>query len=96
MAVVARKRDPLSERIRERVELTGALDGVNRTYSIPDVQGAIHVPPKRQVKVWHGTRMVQPSEFDVTEASPGVVTAVTLIFAPHSTGKVYADYVTAS
>lgn len=95
MAVVIRKRDPLAERVRENVALVGALDGSNRTFSIPDPEGAIHLPPNRQVRVIHGTRRVQPYEFSVTEASPGVVTAVTLIFSPNERGRVYADYVVA-
>jgi hypothetical protein len=95
LAVTVRRRDPLAERIRENILLTGTYDSSNRLFSLPEP--AVHDPPNRQVMVRHGTRTLQPNEYQVEESSPGsgLNRVRVLVFSPHQTSRLYADYLAA-
>jgi hypothetical protein len=94
MAVTVRRKEISAERIREGIFLLGSYDGMNRQFAIPEP--AVHDPPRRQVKVYHGGRRLQGSEYIVRESVPGGgYDLVQLIFAPQTTGRLYADYIAA-
>ena len=94
MAVTVRRRDPLRDRIRENIPLLGVYNEENKEFFLPEP--AVHDPPGRQVKVVHGSRRLQyPTEYTITESSPGRLDKVVLVFAPRSTGRLYADYLAA-
>jgi hypothetical protein len=77
--------------IRENVFLVGAYDAVNREFLLPEA--AVQDPPKHQVKVYHSGRRLLPEEYSMCESFPGSgYDKVRLIFAPHPTSRLYADY----
>ena len=89
---VARGGGTATPKFREGVFLTGSYDGMNRLFSIPEP--AIHNPPREQVKVYHGGRRLQGSEYEVKESVfGGGYDTVQLIFAPLTTSRLYADYI---
>jgi len=95
MAVTVRRRDPLEDRIRENILLTGAYDNSNLVFYLPEL--AVHNPPKRQVKIVHCGRWVQPTEYEVLEIVPGsgLYNRIKLRFPPGPTSRLYGHYVTA-
>jgi hypothetical protein len=77
--------------VRENRALVGDCDGVNRVFLLPEV--AIQDPPQRQVKVYHGGRRLQVTEYQVKESVPGGgYDTVELVFAPRSVSRLVADY----
>lgn len=97
MAVTVRKRDIGAERTREGVSLIGPCDGVNRMFALPEP--AVHEPPKRQVKVYHGGRRLNMYEYDVLESVPGSgqYDRVKLTsWAPNPQNQLVADYYVAA
>lgn len=72
--------------------LIGTLDGVNRTFTLPNP--AIHNPPHAQVKIYHNGRRLLPSEYTMSESVPGGGYDIALlVFAPQVTSRLFADYV---
>jgi len=54
---------------RGNVVLTGAYNGVNRDFLLPE--GAVHTPPSPVVKVYHGGRRLNAYEYQVLESVSG-------------------------
>lgn len=95
MAVVVRRRDPLSERSREGVLLTGSYDNVNREFQLPVGDSAVHDPPRRIIKLYHNGRRLPITEYDVYESAPGSgMDRIRTKFSPQPTSYLFADYVT--
>lgn len=97
MAVVARLRSIAASKFREQVTLLGDKNGVNRTYTLPPGEKAVHNPANGlRVKVYFDTRRLQDSEY-VVEESGGVGTGfdqiTTTAFAPRSNSSLFADYI---
>jgi hypothetical protein len=92
MAVTVRKRAIVdSANIREGVLLTGAYNGRNRVFFLPEA--AVHEPPTSIIKLYHGGRRLQPIEYAAIESFPGSgYDRVCIIFAPQTTSQIYADY----
>lgn len=83
--------DSTSLFVREGILLSGSYNGSNRVFTLPEA--AINDPPKRQIKVYHGGRRLQPVEYEVLESFPGSgYDTIKLVFAPQTMGKLYADY----
>src|SRR5512137_2181252 len=97
MAVTARGRNIAALTVREGIPLIGPCDGLNRDFALPEP--AVHDPPKRQVKVYHGGRRLNTYEYDVLESVPGsgLFDLVKLTsWAPYSQTQLVADYYVAT
>lgn len=77
--------------------MDGTLDGVNREFTIPNGEKAIHNPAGGiKLKPYHNTRRLQASEFIAQESGgpgTGYDRVVLTAFAPPSTSRIFIDFV---
>jgi hypothetical protein len=79
---------------RWQIALIGTYNGSNRTFLLPEV--ALYDPPTYKIRIYHGGRRVQETEFTVTETTPGSgYDRIHLHFTPQTASQLYADYVAA-
>lgn len=87
------------EGIRDQAELEGVCDGVNRNFLIPNGERAVHSNSGGiKIKVYHNSRRLQESEFEVLEsggAGTGYDTIRLTAFAPPRSSVLFADYIAA-
>ena len=77
--------------------MDGSLDGLNRVFTIPGGEKAVHNPSGGiKMKPYHNTRRFQDNEF-VAEESGGAGTGydriVIVAFAPPPTSRIFLDFV---
>ena len=92
MPLVRRKALPAAD-AREGVVLAGVCNGVNPTFSAPEV--FVHAPPGLSARVYlNGQRLLLTDDFTVAESGgPGTgFDTVILQHAPVVGDKVFADY----
>jgi len=97
MAVNIRRRTVATGNIRDQVPLDGALDGINREFTIPAGEKAIHSPSGGiRMKPHHNTRRLLDDEFVAIESGgsgTGYDTVVITAFAPSSRSRIFLDFI---
>jgi hypothetical protein len=91
---VSRPRSIPASKFRSAVTLAGDIDGINTTFSTPDLFR--QVPPFFSIAVFYnGQRLIVSDDYLVSESS-GAETGhdtVNLLFAPLPGDKLIADYI---
>lgn len=93
---VSRPRSVPASKLRSGVVLSGAVNGVNTTFTVPEFFR--HDPPSFDIAVYfNGQRVLRDDDFTVSEsggAGTGYDTVET-IFVMKTGDKIWADYVAA-
>lgn len=86
-----------SGRFRTGLELLGAKNGNNCTFTVPGGHKFVHNPPFLSIRIyWNGLRLSYKDDYSISEGggSGSGYDTVTLVVAPELGDHIVADYVT--